>query len=268
MELDAYLARIGLSGPVRPDGDGLAAIHIAHAGAIPFENLDIQADPPRPIRLEPAAVFAKLVTARRGGYCFEQNTLMGAMLERLGFGVRPMLARIMWRTGVPHGRTHLVLRVQTGGHVFLADNGFGGLGLIAPLPLEPGVEREIFGERWRLVPSGWAPGFEAHAFLDGVWRPLYWMSPDDPVAEPDVEIGNHYTETFPGSPFVQNRIVARNTPGVRRTILNGELKIRRGADVETTRMADEAAFRSALAAHFALDLPTDLKLRPHPEIAP
>ncbi len=110
MDVGAYLARIGLSGPVRVDGDGLAAIHVAHAGAIPFENMDIQADPQHPIRLEPEAVFAKLVTARRGGYCFEQNTLMAAMLERQGFRVRRMLARVMWRTGVPHGRTHLVLR--------------------------------------------------------------------------------------------------------------------------------------------------------------
>ncbi len=118
------------------------------------------------------------------------------------------------------------------------------------------------------MPSAWAPGLETQVFLDGEWRPLYWMSPDDPVADADLEIANHYTATFPTSRFVQNRIAARNRPGDRRSILNGELKIRRGETVETIRIADEAAFRSALAEHFALDLPADLKLRPHPEIAP
>ena len=38
--------------------------------------------------------------------------------------------------------------------------------------------------------------------------------------------------------------------------------------VGTNDLPRAAAFYDALAAHFGLDLPTDLKLRPHPEIAP
>ena len=41
----------------------------------------------------------KLVRRRRGGYCFEQNTLFRAVLQAVGFDAQPMEARI--RSGVP-----------------------------------------------------------------------------------------------------------------------------------------------------------------------
>ena len=84
-DLDAYLARIRL--PARPTLDdlGLAAVQRAHRLAIPFENLDIRLG--RGIRIDSESVFAKLVTAKRGGYCFEQNRLFADALTALGFTV-------------------------------------------------------------------------------------------------------------------------------------------------------------------------------------
>jgi len=81
LDLDAYLARIGYDGGVDPTVETLAALHRAHVLSIPFENLDILLG--RPIRLDLASLQAKLIRARRGGYCFEQNSLFAAVLERL-----------------------------------------------------------------------------------------------------------------------------------------------------------------------------------------
>ena len=69
----------------------LTALHSAHVTAVPFENLDILLG--RGISLELPALETKIVTGRRGGYCFEQNTLFLAVLERLAFRVVPLAAQ-------------------------------------------------------------------------------------------------------------------------------------------------------------------------------
>lgn len=266
MLLDDYLARIGLTGPVTPDAEGLDRLHIAHAAAIPFENMDIQADPPRPVRVDSAGVVAKLVGQRRGGYCFEQNTLLRLALEATGFRVRRALARVMWGTGEPGARTHLVNLVEASGDIWIADTGFGGQGLISPLRLAAG-EQEVHGERFRLVPSALGRGVQLDTLLPDGWRPMYCLDPDEAVLDADIVTANHFTQSYPDSRFVVNRVAARNTPGIRRSLLNGEMKIRRGEVVETHLLATEAEFRDALADIFALRLPADHRLRPHPEIA-
>jgi N-hydroxyarylamine O-acetyltransferase len=99
-DLDAYLERIRLPEPPAPDASGLARLQLAHRLAIPFENLDVRLG--RGIRIDGDSVFAKLVTAKRGGYCFEQNQLFGDALAALGFHARPLLARVwLGASGVP-----------------------------------------------------------------------------------------------------------------------------------------------------------------------
>src|SRR4051812_30275357 len=92
MDLDAYFSRIGLRGPRAATLETLDELTRAHSSAIPFENLDVLLG--RPIDLRPEALFDKLVTRGRGGYCFEQNGLFLAVLEQLGFRVAPLSARV------------------------------------------------------------------------------------------------------------------------------------------------------------------------------
>src|SRR2546423_1768964 len=106
-DLDAYLARIGLRG--RPT---IREVHRAHLTSIPFENLDPYCGIPVSLALDDLA--RKLVSRRRGGYCFEQNLLLKAALEALGAQVDLLLARVRAGAapGVTRPRTHLVLRVR------------------------------------------------------------------------------------------------------------------------------------------------------------
>ncbi|HEY6785968.1 MAG TPA: arylamine N-acetyltransferase, partial [Trebonia sp.] len=77
LDLDAYLDRLGLAGePLPVTGETLGRLCQAHLAAIPFENLDILLG--RGIRVDLESIQAKLVGARRGGYCFEQGQLFGA----------------------------------------------------------------------------------------------------------------------------------------------------------------------------------------------
>ena len=91
LDLQAYMARVGYSGPVAPTESVLCALHRAQVFAIPFENLDIHLG--RPIRLDAASLWAKLVNGQRGGYCYELNGLFLLVLRRLGFAVTCLAGR-------------------------------------------------------------------------------------------------------------------------------------------------------------------------------
>jgi N-hydroxyarylamine O-acetyltransferase len=200
-DLDAYLARVGVSG--RP---GLAELHRAHVTTIPFENLD-----PRrgvPVSLEPVDLERKLVTERRGGYCFEQNLLLKSAYEALGADVALYLARVRLG-GVPGSlrpRTHLVLGVTDGGVRWQADVGFGNGTLLEPIPFGPGGEHDQAGWRFRVVEEGPELVLQS-AGLDGEWIDLYGFIPE-PVPLIDVVTSNWYTSTHPHSPFVTGLIVS------------------------------------------------------------
>src|SRR5262249_30167187 len=140
LDLDAYLSRIGYAGPREPTADVLRDVHFAHACSVPFENLDIQLG--RPILLDLPSVQDKLVRRKRGGYCFEQNTLLAAVLELLGFEVTAFAARVRLGAASLLPRTHMVLRVRAGAEYFLADVGFGAETILSPQPWILGSELE------------------------------------------------------------------------------------------------------------------------------
>jgi len=122
-DLDAYFERIRLAERPACTLEGLATVQRAHRLAIPFENLDVILG--RGIAIDSASVFAKLVTARRGGYCFEQNRLFEDALLALGFNVRPLLARVwLGGEGPPPGKTHTLGLVTIDGQEWIADAGF------------------------------------------------------------------------------------------------------------------------------------------------
>ncbi len=211
-DLDAYLARIGLEG--RP---GLREVHRAHSSSIPFENLDPQRGVPISLALED--LQRKLVTQRRGGYCFEQNLLLKAALEALGAEVELLLARVRVG-GVAPGtrpRSHLLLRVRAEGAEWHADVGFGLGSLLEPLPFGPGGEHEQGGWRFRVVTDGREQVLQT--LEKGAWADLYGF-PLEAVFPIDVETVNWWTSTHPRSPFVTGLIVSRITPAGTRLALS------------------------------------------------
>lgn len=219
LDLEAYLARIGLSGTPRAAGTprSLADVHRAHVCAIPFENLD-----PRrgvPVSLELADLERKLVHARRGGYCFEQNLLLKAGLEALGAPVELMLARVRYGrpAGHPRPRTHLVLHVRADGREWHADAGYGRGTLLEPIPFGPGGPYDQDGWAYRVVQDG--PELVLQAEQGGEWVDLYGFLPE-PVPFIDVETSNWFTCTHPRSPFVTGLIVSAQRADGRRLSLS------------------------------------------------
>lgn len=204
-DLSSYLDRIGLS----EKESSLAAVHRAHATTIVFENFDPSTG--RPVLLDVDHVADKMVGGGRGGYCFEHNMLLRAALEKLGLGpVDLMLARVrISGTGDDRPLDHLLLRVTEGVRSWLADVGFGGGGLLDPVPFQVGVETDQSGWLYRLAEDG--PELVLQVFQDGEWADMYGFIPE-PVPVIDVEVSNWYTATHPTSPFVSGVFVGRRSP--------------------------------------------------------
>jgi N-hydroxyarylamine O-acetyltransferase len=247
--LDDYLIRVGFRGTARPDFATLTALHRAHVDAIPFENLEIQMG--GTVTLDAEALEAKMVRRRRGGYCFEQNSLFSSALSSIGFAVQTCEARVRQNAaGITHPRTHMVLTVRCEGREWLADVGFGGDGLVEPLAID-GRHAVQAGAVYRVATEGPLSVLQRQA--GGKWEDLYAVLPD-PVYAIDFEMANWFTSTYPRSPFVLNLTTQRITNGTRHILRNLTYTIAQGAET-STREITRAELVPLLRDTFGLDVP-------------
>lgn len=259
IDLDSYLARIGYAGQLAPTAAVLTDLHQAHATSIPFENIDVLLG--RPPRLDLDSLQAKLVHDRRGGYCFEQNLLLATTLKRVGFRVTRLAARVWYRTTHRLPRTHMLLRVDLPDGPMVADVGFGGSGLLHPLPLRDGAISQQFAWAYRLVRRDGTWMLQTRNG-DG-WADLYEFSedPQDPI---DYEPPNHFVATHPSSPFTRTLTAQRITPEVRYALRNRDLMTDRGNGVVESRTVSDEELLSVLDQVFGLRFPSSTRLPNHP----
>jgi len=262
LDLDAYLDRIGYDGAAGPAGPSapsqatLAALHRAHLAAIPFENLNLMLG--RGISVDLESIQAKLVDAKRGGYCYEHGQLFGAALERLGFQVDRLLARVGPDGEPVRPRTHLTLRVRADGGTWLADVGFGS-SPPGPLPLRgltSGGPQDLGGWIYEIVPDETDGAAKLREFQAGEWVTLYRYE-DQPVYPADVVMSNHYTATYPESWFTWQPIVARRYPDVIHALVGRVYTITSAGHVKTRRTLSDAEFAAALSEVFGMTFTDD-----------
>jgi N-hydroxyarylamine O-acetyltransferase len=212
VDVDAYLARLGLSDPGPPSVAALFALHRAHLERVPYENLEIQLG--RPTTVDPYESVARLLRGR-GGYCYHLNGALSVLLKALGFQVR-------WHVGGVQGRgdaapvganaNHLALTVhglpapQCPDGVWLVDAGLGE-GPHEPLPLRPGTYRQgpfrYELDRSLVVPGGWRFTHDPAGSFTGM--DFAW-----PPARPASFTAMHtHLSTSPESGFVRKPVVVR-----------------------------------------------------------
>ena len=252
IDLDAYLDRIGCTGPRTGDLDTLAAVHRAHALSITFENLDPWLG--RPVALDLGTLQRKLVAGGRGGFCYEHNLLLGAALRGLGFVVTDLAARVHWNVapGVVRPRTHMLLRVDLGGERFIVDAGFGGRTLTAPLRLDI--------DRPQVTPHGvfhllcHDGVFRLDADVAGTWKPMYAFDLQAQVL-PDYELTSWYLCRHPESLFRLLLVAARPVADGRWTLRDRLLSFHaHDGSIASTTLDSADALRDALVTRFGIDL--------------
>lgn len=202
MHLDAYLERISYTGPLRPDLQTLYGIHRAHLLAITYENLDIHLG--RPLLLDEARFFARLVGARRGGWCYEMNGLLAWALRQIGFSVLLLSATVgRHRQPTVVEGNHLLLLVELD-QPYIADTGFGN-GFLDPLPLIAGSYQQC-GLTFQLATDGERWFFENHEYGGPGFDMLL-----TPCQLSDFALPCHILQTAPTSGFVRTTVCHRMT---------------------------------------------------------
>lgn len=242
-----YLQRIAYRGALAPTPATLHALHAAHLLAVPFENLDIHWG--RPIVLDEAALFTKIVAQRRGGFCYELNGLFATLLRHLGFNVTLLSAGVAHKEGgFGPPFDHLALLVDVDGR-WLVDVGFGD-SFHVPLRLddagahvqERGVYRVTHDSVEGTLLQRGAQGWEAQ-----------YRFTLQPRALADFTAMCSYHQTSPVSPFTQGRVCSRATPEGRITLRDRRLIVTVHGEKTERMLGDEEEYRAALHAHFGIE---------------
>jgi arylamine N-acetyltransferase len=255
LDLNGYFDRINYRGAAEPTLEVLQDLMTAHTWTIPFENLDPLSGTPV-YDLSPEALTDKLVRRGRGGYCYEQNGLMGYVLTELGFRVRRLAGRVVWMLppdAPPGAQTHTVLAVTfPGSHgPYLVDVGFGGQTLTSPIRFETGNVQQTTHEPYRLEDR--RDGLVLQAQVRGEWQSLYEFTTRT-VPGIDLQVGSWYVSTHPSSIFVTRLMVARVTDGGRMNLAGRNLTIHRADASEKIRLEDAAAVADTLRDRFGIDV--------------
>jgi N-hydroxyarylamine O-acetyltransferase len=256
VDLDGYFHRVGYAGGRAATLETLRRLHFAHVTAIPFENLDVYFGRPMPLDL--ASLQAKLVVGRRGGYCFEHNTLFAGVLESLGFEVTRLAARVRMGAAGIRPRLHMLLLVHLQGEPHVADVGFGGAGLLYPIPLHAHGPIDQLGWTYRMQDEG--PAHVLQLLRDGQWLDLYAFTLEPQFAI-DYVVANHFTATYPDSPFVTTLVVQKSGPEARWSLRGRELVEERPAGKKQTLLADDEAVVRALKEVFGIHVPPGTQFR-------
>ncbi len=249
-DLDAYLARIAYDGPRTPDYDTLAGILRAHTASIPFESFDVLLG--RPILLDPESLQAKLVTARRGGYCFEHACLMHAALEAIGFApVRHASRVLLFEPRHESVRQHMFLTVTSDGATYVIDPGFGPFACPVPIPID-GTPVPTDAPTHQLVRDG--KDWLLKVARDGE-QTYGWISTMEEEYPVDFEMMNYFIATHRASFFTHNILASAVIQDGRVNVMNQGVQIIRNGVAQSAQLADRKALRALVAEHFGFDLP-------------
>lgn len=251
INLNAYFERIGFAGSIAPTAATLELIHALHPAAIPFENLNPLLG--QPVSLELGDIARKLLSDRRGGYCYEHNLLLMAVLRELDFSVRGLAARVLWSDPRTTERHHMLLAVDISGTTYIADVGFGGMTPTTPLKLKPDVEQPTPHETFRLV--GGDPEWQLEALVGDDWKPLYAFELTERSMD-DYAASNAFLSTSPDSGFTRELRVAL-APSGRRLALRGNRLTTHvvGEESQSRVLTSVAEMRDALTQSFGILLP-------------
>ena len=255
IDLDGYFKRVGYSSDRKPTLATLRELHRRQPQAIAFENLSPMMGQGVPI--DAPSLHNKMVTGGRGGYCYEQNLLFASVLEALGFNVRHLTGWPRWQTPAerPLPRTHLLLLIDIDGEDWLADVGFGGNTLTAPLLLGSREVQATPHEPARIV--GHDDRLMVQVRIRDEWQNLVEFGLEEQNF-PQLEMGNWYTSTHPRSRFKTELFLARADEGRRHALSGNMLSMHRaGGETEKHTLRSAVEIRDALTDIFRIRLPSD-----------
>lgn len=214
----AYLDAVEVpAGP--PTRALLATLVKRHLETFPFTSVGPVLGNELP--LDPDAVFDRIVTQRRGGYCFEHNALFFDVLSELGFDCRLVLAGVMFTTDDPP-LDHRTTIVALSEGEFIADVGLGWPTPTVPVPMNG----DVVGDSWRQfrIAQVTAELWQVQSFRKDRWAPSYRFELRE-YTDADCEIGHAACGRDPESQFVTNVIASLIFEDEIRSLRNREYRV-------------------------------------------
>ena len=248
--LAAYMDRISYHGPLLPTLQVLDDLHKAHVTTICFENINPFLKLPLSVDLND--IFRKLIIEKRGGYCFEQNLLFAAVLQKIGFRLDMLTARVVFNITQLPPRTHMLLKIYEKNRTWLADVGFGTKGILLPLLMEPEFRpRHFAGRTFRVQSRGRFRILQS--IIHNTWTDLYIFS-HEPQEWIDYKMANHYVSTHPDSKFTQMLIMQIHTETSQITLKGNEIIETRGGYLIKKTMVNRKSMADLFKTIFNLHL--------------
>lgn len=125
--------------------NSLKELQFLHMQHVPFENLDVIRRTPIYLNLE--RIYEKVVTRKRGGYCYELNGLFHWLLKELGYQANLVAATVQKPDGSwAKADTHAAIVVELD-QAYLMDVGFGD-STLSPIPLDGTAHTDHSGTYW------------------------------------------------------------------------------------------------------------------------
>lgn len=250
-QCEAYLKRINATYDGNPTWENLGYLTKQHQMNVPFEDLAVYENWGT-VNLEPDALFKKIVTDHRGGFCFELNGAFLLLLKGLGYDVVGCMARIgKPEVGILRYLYHRGTLVTFDGKQYYVDVGMGGPKPEWPVSLtgERQSAKDGKGSYWiEDTDRGWKM---LKNDLNGdksscvIFAPIA-MLPIDFYANCDHLINSG------DSVFHLTRMLNINTPTGYVEIANNTLKITEGEKV-TVREFDDSEFPELLRKYYGIE---------------
>ncbi|MCU6432510.1 arylamine N-acetyltransferase [Undibacterium sp. Jales W-56] len=259
-QVRAYLQRLGCSNHILDQGLGRTAskelffaLHLAHLHTIPFENLDIALG--KKISLHADDVFRKLITKRRGGFCYELNYAFFLLLTSLGFGCRLLSARVYNGTDYGLPFDHLLLSVGCEEALWIADVGFGDC-FRTPLRLNAEGTEEL-GVTYRVSTADDAVYVLERKSTMQDWQAQYQFTLAGHEIGDFAEMCTHQ-QTSESSHFTKKSICSMATKAGRTSLSNDALIITEHGVKRSHQIADADDYIRTLQEVFQIALPEDV----------
>jgi len=248
-----YLARLSVRRSPEDSIHFIKNLQNAHVGTFPFSNLGVLLS--ENLSLESQVLFERVVTKKRGGYCFEQNKIFFDILKYFKFPCDIALGRVLHNRNVDVPRTHRITKVTIDDSRYIVDVGFGPLGPREPLLLDCDKPQNQGDAIYRIIQT--SLGYYLLQKIEaGEWFALY--SFDNGIyTEADCMCGHHYSSTHPEATFVNNLVISIKSYDDVRLLRNGEFHRAQGGRTVITEISSKDHLGVILMQEFGIHLTSD-----------
>ncbi len=243
--MQTYLTALDMDRPIKtmPDIEMLIQKHLA---AFPFTSIPVLLK--EELSLELSQLMDKVVTRRRGGYCFEHNKLMYEALRFSGLEVKALFGRVLLNRDITVPKTHRITLLTYEDERYLVDVGFGYDSPSMPIKFGPTPTTTHLGKSYR-IKAYEDDRFALQTLVDDEPFTLYSFDLHD-YNEADFEVGHFYSHKYPKAVFVNNLVISKIFEDEIRTLLNGNYKKISATAEEEVRIDSQEHLKSVLEREF------------------